>query len=206
MTSTSYNGTSFHDLAIQGFKEWETSYAKINGQVVKVIVDVVEYDDNKKTSEAQSCLKVNIKYNDYFKSNVRREYGHYWSVDDLGVMTLDIQQALGYGSKHQGYNFKMIAAHEFEHILGLDDAYGDTSYNRGPAPETKEVPINDIMRGSDLIKAGYLPTITDNDYEMMWEAWRTDEMQSFVTYEQKDRNENTKHFKRSDVITVIPKN
>lgn len=71
------------------------------------------------------------------------------------------------------WQFRHVIAHEFGHVLGINDAYGEEDH-RPEAKESKEVPSNDIMRGSDQNK------FTPNDIEMIWEAWTKNACQCFT--------------------------
>lgn len=81
----------------------------------------------------------------------------------------------------------LTAAHEFGHFLGITDAYGQVYGTKGHGAfidrPTGQVPVNDMMRGGEVIKHNMVPYITENDYEMLWQAWATNNQQSFVNFE-----------------------
>jgi len=106
-------------------------------------------------------------------------------------------------------DFSYYVAHEFGHALGLGDAYEDKYGTTRPmAPITSEVPKNDMMRGSLVWNTYNLnPDITDNDMQMAFNAFKTGQLQNFVTYTEKKYDSETKKYiiirshKKSSVIT-----
>ena len=68
--------------------------------------------------------------------------------------------------------FKLQAAHEFGHVLGLGDAYGGLTQHE--APKTIEVPEGEIMR-SNWREAVVYP----NTIEMILEAFKTSSLQKY---------------------------
>ena len=99
-----------------------------------------------------------------------------WSVTNSGTMT--VYTRTGEGSNERlrtETEFSNTVAHEFGHMLGLYDAYGEGS--RQEADINSEIPKNDIMRshwGS--------PTITGNDIEMVILAQSTNKYQYYKSY------------------------
>jgi plastocyanin len=209
------SGVTYHDLAVAGFNMWAGQY-NVNGQSVTYKVNVVDYDKGQHlVSTGQQWLKVEIKSSvPGYGSNVT--YGvnndgtpKDWSVDNPGVMTLDVSQSKDISQGRPGTTFEYVAAHEFGHILGLADAYSNPLINRPEAEVTNdEVPYYDMMRSGTVISDKKDVTnlyITDNDVEMVWQARQTDQQQSFATYDFQITNNNGKkvtiHRSRSKAIT-----
>lgn len=82
------------------------------------------------------------------------------------------------GKDYTEDEYGRTVAHEFGHILGLDDAYGGGS--RPDAKVTIEVPDNGWLKGDIMRNNGY---VTPNDIEMVWEAWKTNMWQYFQDYD-----------------------
>lgn len=100
-----------------------------------------------------------------------------WSPGNVGKIKLF--SGYRYSDDTKVYNYSpeqlgSVAAHEFGHILGLGDAYGEGSRPE-VSRETSEVPLYDIMRNS-------YGNVTLNDIEMVWRAWVTNTYQSFQNW------------------------
>lgn len=71
--------------------------------------------------------------------------------------------------------YRITVAHEFGHVFGLKDAYGDD--NGDPfVPETLEIPADDLMR-KEVDRWPY--RLTNNDIEMVLQAFVENKMQHF---------------------------
>ena len=100
-----------------------------------------------------------------------------WSPGNVGKIKLF--SGYRYSDDTKAYNYSpeqlgSVAAHEFGHILGLGDAYGEGSRPE-VSRETSEVPLYDIMRNS-------YGNVTLNDIEMVWRARVTNTYQSFQNW------------------------
>lgn len=186
------SGVDFKNLIISGFKMWNDSYFQ-NGHKISLNIQVIDKDNTseKNIKPGQKWLDVEVKKN-YDISRVDRGIEpdgtpKSWNVDNTGKMTLVYEEAKTFkvGNDDIGKTFTYIAAHEFGHVLGLDDAYEDLSRNRQEADVNPEIPYYDMMRSGRIIEDKNPITklyVTDNDLEMVWEAWRTNEWQAFVKY------------------------
>ena len=85
----------------------------------------------------------------------------------------------GLRSRYTKSQFVKVAAHEFGHVLGLGDQYGNG------LKSTAEVPEGTFYVSGDMM--GTHGKVTPNDIEMMLEAYTTGWYQAFVTkgYEKK---------------------
>ena len=157
---TIYLGGSktYEELAKEGFSKWAGTY-DVFGRKANVKVNIVDSDEANILLPKQEFAKININ-NKTGRSSVNYGWGS-WSVTNSGTMT--VYTRTGEGSNERlrtETEFSNTVAHEFGHMLGLYDAYGEGS--RPEADIISEIPKNDIMRshwGS--------PTITGNDIEMV---------------------------------------
>lgn len=117
----------------------------------------------------EPSLTVEINYGDGGSHNTVDSDD--WRINNVG----DIVIYLNHTSSLK--NFINIAAHEFGHVLGINDAYQKGVASNPTA--TSEVPDKDIMR-SITYATFYDPIVTPNDIEMAWEAWKKNSMQNFV--------------------------
>jgi RHS repeat-associated protein len=164
---------TYEELAKDGLNMWEGTY-NVFGREVNVTVNIIDLDEENKLNPGQEFAKINIK-DKTGTSNV--SYGlSEWSITNSGKMT--VFTGTGKGSKERlrtQEEFSNTVAHEFGHMLGLDDAYG-----KGDRPEaivSTEVPSNDLMRSN-----WGNPVVTDNDIEMLVLAWSTNEQQHYESY------------------------
>ena len=106
-----------------------------------------------------------------------------WSISNLGTITMYphyVKAGASIGSMTiYGYGeYKQVAAHEFGHILGLNDAYGEGI--RPKAEATVEVRGGTMWQGDMMRNDG---SVSANDVEMVWEAWSTNRYQYFQDYD-----------------------
>ena len=110
-----------------------------------------------------------------------------WSVSNDKKITM-YRSHSGDPNEYSQYGYASTIAHEFGHVLGLGDAYGDKDKGRVAATNTPEVPVTQWLQDDIMVHNGY---VTPNDVEMVWQAWSTNEWQYFTDY---------KGHKKSEVI------
>jgi len=189
---TVYPGGSktYEELAKEGFNKWAGTY-NVFGRESNVSVIVVDSDEANLLNYGQKFTNININ-DETGRSHVSYGFGG-WSITNSGKMTVYTRTGEGTNERQRTETeFSNTVAHEFGHMLGLDDAYGEGS--RPEADITAEIPSNDIMRSH-----WGTPVITDNDIEMLVLAWSNNEMQHYRNY-----SEGfwifKKHYKQSDAI------
>ena len=101
------DGTTYRELFLQGIEEgWSNSTTSAYAR------------------EGYKGIKVNIK-DATGTSNVTNFFGGFvelfWSPSNPGKATL-------YTNNYSADNFKIVAAHEFGHLLGIDDGYNNAVY------------------------------------------------------------------------------
>jgi hypothetical protein len=77
--------------------------------------------------------------------------------------------------------YQRTCAHEFGHVLGLEDAYPDDEQDRPDAPVTVEVPGATPVNGASTIMRNKYYACA-NDIEMAVEAFLSGEKQYYVSY------------------------
>ena len=181
----SNTSTSYAQLAIDGMEHFWSSSTNgetytINGQTVTVETKLYDITND---PSSHAYFTIDIQNND----PGRNSWGHAdvggWSISSVKTVHLykqyfvDDYAALGvapYEYFSEDY-FRRIAAHEFGHILGIDDAYpGGNRPDAGP-DELKLVSYDDMMRyqydipsplsGWDIAMA--LQAVTENK----WQFW-----------------------------------
>ncbi|AEY66721.1 RHS repeat-associated core domain-containing protein [Clostridium sp. BNL1100] len=101
-----------------------------------------------------------------------------WSVSNKKKITM----YRSWGGDPNEYGQKGYAhtvAHEFGHVLGIGDAYGDKDKGRTAAKNTLEVPIGNWLEDDIMSSNG---KVNANDVEMVWEAWSSNKWQYFTDY------------------------
>lgn len=196
--NNNFNLKSYCHLVIEGFKLWEGDY-KINGEDVKVNVDVIHKNIHDKIPSKQRYLEIEIRSpsNSFLKSDYFDRAGQ--SHIKVNPFTgWSIQNPAKYMRLYTGYlrngqidyddwgAFKAVVAHEFGHVLGISDAY-DVSRERilggrRAAPDViiendikYEIPRDAIMR-SGFRASNY---VTDYDIKLMLQAFSSNTFQHY---------------------------
>ena len=158
------NGKTYHELAVNGFKLWNGDYI-VDGRKVIVNVHIIDRDKNEEKdvngnpyNPGQQWLTVNIVNGEFNPgSNVDTgidNNGKFkeWGVNNTGIMTLNMAEINGFSNGVKpATTLAIVAAHEFGHVLGIDDTYRDDNKKRDEAKVTSEVPYYDMMRSGTVI-------------------------------------------------------
>jgi len=143
----------YSDLVISGIQdEWSGRYW-IDGRWVTVNVAARNNNTTHANSAGNASRYINVQIMDK-DGRARGGVGmpEYWSRATPGEIIL-FTRGLETEAHPTDAAFKKKVAHEFGHVLGMDDAYKVTEedneyWSRGRAP-TEQVPKNDIMRGGE---------------------------------------------------------
>lgn len=174
--NTKVGDMTTYDLAIERIETWAGTYENIYGNKVKVEVNVYEKNG---TDGAQNLFRnkqefLDIELRDGAGTAVVNRNGT-WSIDNTGRITMYSSSSDGKPRDRKHYTDTI--AHEFGHILGIDDGYEDKKYNTS-RPVADMLEIDDMMRNNHMKKTH----ISDIDIQMMVIAASTNERQYFMTY------------------------
>ena len=202
-TNAAKSGYTYAEMAAAGIiNNWDglfygTNYDFEKGKVIKVKTTIYSNDFSPNhfltpvnASKKQQFLKFNIDNSDVNKFlGIKTEtqiphtsFKNPWSISEPGEIYM-YRNYDGNGADYSRYGYAQTAAHEFGHVLGLDDAYAGGS--RPEAKDTVEVPDNPGFYNGDIMRDN--GNVTANDIEMVWEAWSINKWQYFQSY-----NGNTK--------------
>lgn len=103
-----------------------------------------------------------------------------WSVDSTSEVNM--YRAYNTNEDYTQFEYGQTLAHEFGHVLGLDDAYGniDDGGIRPDADDNIEVGIDDEFYTGNMMREN--GSAIPNDVEMVWEAFRTNKWQYYKSY------------------------
>lgn len=198
-------GFTYADIATAGItNKWSggfqgTEFDFNPSSSINVQTQVIRSDSAMIVSKNQKFMNVEIKKNDkpigilgqlVGKENISHyggiTAGDLWPISKTGRITLhsayngSVEGKYVYNS-YSANDFQLVAAHEFGHALGLDDAYPGSK--RPPALVTSEVPDFTDAIGPDIMRSvSSNARVTANDIEMVWHAWETNKWQYFADY------------------------
>ena len=168
----------YRDLVISGMQsEWSGRYW-IEGRWVTVNVSARNNNTTHANSAGNASRYVNVQVMDETgRARGGVEMPEYWSRATPGGIIL-FTHGLETEDRPTDAEFKKKVAHEFGHILGMDDAYevpkeDNANWTRNSAPVEK-VPIYDIMRGGTAKQQ-----VSALDIMMALDAFKTNQVQFF---------------------------
>jgi RHS repeat-associated protein len=110
--------------------------------------------DGSDVNPRQEYLEIKIDNRDVEEGEVHRSHmkggGSNWSISRPGSIVMYKNYDGGTDYPQQWY--AKVSAHEFGHVLGINDAYPDLERNRKKAMETIENPLNMMMRNNQSLK------------------------------------------------------
>jgi RHS repeat-associated protein len=163
------NGATYKEIAIQGVNNWSGNYSNVFDENVNVNVNIHE---GKNASEWK--FWDNQKY---YPINLYSSEGRsYVSTNPPSSSSNSMNL---YQSGRNGDTMTKVTQHEFGHVLGIDDGYGDGS--RPDAYEGGLIPYSDVMK-SVTWEDGNM-TISPKVIEMMILAEYYGEFQYFFDYD-----------------------
>jgi len=164
---------AYYKCIDEGFKKWSGNYQASTyanfGDDKSVDVTVVTLDAANNKIPADVII-INSIDDGAHLSKVALPYGAYWKINNIGKMTIYNHEYIRNYSREEYIN---IASHEFGHLVGVGDAYGNPYEDN--VGNNDETPGEDIMRGG-----GY---ISENDIEMVFLAALKNQKQYFYNDE-----------------------
>lgn len=174
--------STYKELANEGISSWAGEYQGVFGNDVTVDVKIHEGTNPKwwefwRWGEKQKYVPVNLKNNN--KSFTENDIPHVTGTKQPGQGKLNMFTTDGRGTGHKYSKEEYVAtmAHEFGHVFGLKDAYGDGG-NRPDAFKLGVYEEDGIMRYQFN---GIF--ISSKDIEMMILAAKDNEWQYFADYD-----------------------
>ena len=189
------NGFTYAEIAAKGIiKEWSGSWigSSYDFEPDKTITTNVTIHSNNRSPNGLWSENIDRKQ-DYFDIKIGGDGRSYQNDITIPSFVSDVfvegdWYLSNWSTKYVGYirlyttenkvqlspsEISWTAAHEFGHILGLGDAYGEGK--RPEADSNSEILPDDIMR----VRGG---VVSANDIEMAWHAWQTNQYQSFQNW------------------------
>ena len=185
---------------LQGFCDWSGDYQVFGGQALSVIVSAIEAE---KITDSVVVFGFNHEMSKhlidtYGKLNIQKAKKFFEQDRSFAAARFPIIGWKSYlprlvymlpGTLEDFEYARVVARHEFGHILGIGDLYQDTEIGLQGVDETKYIDIEKYYIGDNVFdmvmcNAG---TVRDNDIEMVLLAFQTNKFQNYQKMKKNDK-------------------